>query len=192
MEPISQRDLSVNALAALARNIDALSEFVGRAISWIILPMVLVQLTVVLMRYVFGVGSIMMQESVVYMHATLFMMTAGYTLLHNGHVRIDILYREASARRKALVDLGGVIVFLLPVCVLTWWVAWPYVATAWSVLEGSRETSGIPAVFLLKTLILVFAALVAIQSVSQAIRAGFTLLGLKWPEGGKPREPEAT
>lgn len=183
MEPISQRDLSVNALAALARKIDGLSEFVGRATSWIILPMVLVQVTVVLMRYVFGVGSILMQESVVYMHAMLFMMTAGYTLLHHGHVRIDILYREASPRRKALVDLWGVIVFLLPVCTLTWWVAWPYVATAWSVLEGSRETSGIPAVFLLKTLILAFAALVAIQGVSNAIRAGFVLLGLKWPEG---------
>ena len=168
-------------LTALARRIDALNETVGRATSWIVLPMVLVQVTIVLMRYVFGVGSIMMQESVVYMHAILFMVTVGYTLLYDAHVRIDIVYREASPRFKALIDLGGVILFLIPVCVLIGWVSWPYVAASWRVLEASKETSGIPAVFLLKSLILVFTGLLALQGFAMGVRAAVILSGGEWP-----------
>lgn len=169
-------------LAALARRIDILNETVGRITAWIALPMVLIQVVVVLMRYVFGIGSIMMQESIVYMHAVLFMVTAGYTLLHNGHVRIDIFYREATPRKKALVDLVGVLVFLIPVCGLIAWVSWPYVAGSWAVFEGSKETSGIQGVFLLKSLIVVFAGLLAVQGVSVGIRSAYLLAGLPWPE----------
>ncbi len=168
----------MQSLTALARRIDAFNEIIGRTISWIALVMVLLQVLIVLMRYVFGVGSIMMQESIVYMHALLFMATAGYTLAHNGHVRIDIFYREAAPRTKAAVDFFGSLFFLIPVCVLILWVSWTYVAVSWSVFEGSKETSGIPAVFLLKSLIHVFAVLVALQAVSVAIKAGCTLFGL--------------
>lgn len=168
-------------LTALARSIDAFNGMVGRAISWIAVPMVLIQVIIVLMRYVFGIGSIMLQESVVYMHAILFMATVGYTLLHDGHVRIDIVYREASPRTKALIDLTGTLIFLIPVCILIGWVSWPYVAASWRVLEGSKETSGIPGVFLLKSLILLFTVLLAAQGFSMAIRSAFTLAGLPWP-----------
>jgi TRAP-type mannitol/chloroaromatic compound transport system permease small subunit len=129
------------------------------------------------MRYVFGYGSIMMQESVIYLHAILFMIGSGYTLLHNGHVRLDIFYRDASIRTKALVDLWGSIGLLIPVTVLIWWFSWPYVAGSWEVLEGSRETSGIHAVFLLKTVILVFAALMFVQGISLLARSMLTLKG---------------
>ena len=78
--------------------------------------MVLLQFAVVVMRYVFGVGFIFMQEGVIYLHAALFMLGAGYTLLHGGHVRVDIFYRDAAPPRKALIDLLGVILFLVPVC----------------------------------------------------------------------------
>lgn len=169
-------------LTAMARRIDSLNEMVGRIASWIVLPMVLLQVTIVLMRYVFGIGSIMLQESIMYMHAVLFMILAGYTLLHNGHVRIDIFYREASPRGKALVDFIGALVFLVPVCILIVWVSWPYVSVSWSVFEGSRETSGIPGVFLLKSMIMVFAALVAVQGLSLAVRSACVLAGLPWPE----------
>jgi len=164
-------------LASLARIIDAVNERVGRTIAWAALAMVLVQFTVVVLRYVFGFGSILMQESVIYLHAVLFMIGAGYTLLQDGHVRLDIFYRDASIRTKALVDLWGSIGLLIPVTVLIWWFSWPYVAGSWKVLEGSKETSGIHAVFLLKTVILVFAALMFAQGISLLVRSILTLKG---------------
>lgn len=164
-------------LASLARVIDAINERIGRTIAWAALAMVLVQFTVVVMRYVFGIGSILMQESVIYLHAILFLIGSGYTLLHDGHVRLDIFYRDASVRTKALVDLWGSIGLLIPVTVLIWWFSWPYVAGSWEVLEGSRETSGIHAVFLLKTVILVFAALMFVQGISLLARSILTLKG---------------
>jgi TRAP-type mannitol/chloroaromatic compound transport system permease small subunit len=168
----------VRSLQGLARAIDRLNESIGVTVAWLALALVLVEFTVVLMRYVFGVGSVKMQESIVYMHATVFMVAAGYTLLHNGHVRCDIFYAAASPRRRALVDLVGVAVFLLPTCALIAWAAWPYVAQAWAVREGSPEGSlGIPAVFLLKSIILVFAGLVALQGIALALHSVLRLAG---------------
>jgi TRAP-type mannitol/chloroaromatic compound transport system permease small subunit len=167
----------VSKIAVLSRAIDRLNEMIGRGAAWFALAMVLLQFVVVLMRYVFGVGSIMMQEGVIYLHAALFLCGAGYTLLHGGHVRVDIFYRDASPRRKALVDLMGTVFFLLPVCAIIVWAALPYVEQSWGVLEGSKETSGIPAVFALKSLILLFAALMALQGVSLALRSFLVLCG---------------
>jgi TRAP-type mannitol/chloroaromatic compound transport system permease small subunit len=132
---------------------------------------------VVIGRYVFGVGSILAQEAIVYMHAGLFMLAAAWTLSRNGHVRVDIFYREAPARARAWIDLAGSIVLLLPVAALLLWVSLPYVADAWAVLERSRETSGIPAVFLLKTLIPVFALQIGLQGLALAVRAADVLAG---------------
>jgi TRAP-type mannitol/chloroaromatic compound transport system permease small subunit len=170
--------LQVGLLRSIARGIDRLNEWVGVSVAWLALFTVLVEFTVVLMRYVFGVGSVKMQESIVYMHATVFMVAAGYTLLHDGHVRCDIFYATVAPRRQALIDLIGVIVFLLPTCVLTAWVAWPYVTAAWAVREGSPEGRlGIPGVYLLKSIILVFAGLVALQGVAMALHAALRLAG---------------
>ena len=164
-------------LDIFAQKIDAANTMIGRTTAWLALIMVLVQFVVVMMRYVFGVGSIMMQESVIYMHALLFMLGAGYTLLQGGHVRVDIFYREAPLRRKALTDFAGVWIFLVPVCVVIWWYSWRYVANSWSVFEGSKETSGIQGVFVLKTAILVFAGLMVLQGLSLAARSLLILLG---------------
>lgn len=151
--------------------IDRINERVGQTVAWAALAMVLIQFLVVILRYVFGFGSILMQESVIYLHAILFLMGSGYTLLHNGHVRVDIFYRDAKDATKAKVDLIGVLVFLLPVCALIWWGSWSYIQTSWQVLEGSKETSGIHAVYLLKTVILAFVALISLQGVSVGLRA---------------------
>jgi TRAP-type mannitol/chloroaromatic compound transport system permease small subunit len=167
-------------LLLIARATDAANERIGVTVAWLALALVLVAFTVVLMRYVFGVGSVKMQESIVYMHATVFMVAAGYTLLHNGHVRCDIFYAAASPRRRALIDLIGVAVFLLPTCALIAWAAWPYVAQAWSVREGSQEGSlGIPGVYLLKSVILVFAGLVALQGIALALHSVLRLAGVE-------------
>ncbi len=158
-------------LASVASIIDGLNEKIGRLTAWLAVIMVVSQFTVVVMRYVFGIGSIMMQESVTYMHAILFMAGAGYTLLHDGHVRIDIFYANMTVRTRAIINLAGVVFFLFPVCVLIWFYSWHYVAGSWDVLEGSKETSGIQAVFLLKSMILVFAALMLLQGISMALRS---------------------
>lgn len=151
--------------------IDRINGAVGRGVAWCALALVAVQFVAVLQRYVFGVGWIWIEESIVYIHATLFMAGAAYTLLHEGHVRVDIFYAEATARQRAWVDLLGTVVFLWPVAGLIIVKAWPYVAASWAVLEGSPETSGIPAVFLLKSLLLVFAGLIALQGLSMAAAA---------------------
>lgn len=151
--------------------IDGVNERIGRVVAWAALAMVLIQFLVVILRYVFGYGSIMMQESVVYLHAILFLAGAGYTLLHGGHVRVDVFYRDARPTTRAWIDLIGVVVFLLPVCVLIWWGSWAYIQTSWDVLEGSKETSGIHGVYLLKSVILVFVMLMALQGVSLGLRA---------------------
>jgi len=169
----------VNALKATARAIDTFSDFVGRWVAWLAVIMVLVQFTVVVLRYVFGIGLILMQESVVYLHGILFMLGAGYTLLRGGHVRVDIFYQPAAPRSKALIDLAGSLLFLLPVCALITIYSWPYIANAWAVYEGSKETSGIQAVFLLKSIILAFTFLLGLQGVSMALHAMLVLRGME-------------
>ena len=178
----------MDALDTLATHIDRFNERIGRVTAWVALLMVLVQFLVVIMRYVFGIGSIMMQESVIYMHAFLFMIGAGYTLLHGGHVRVDVFYRDATVSTKAWVDLAGVVFFLVPVCTLIAVYSWPYIHTSWSVFEGSKETSGIQAVYLLKTTLLAFCLLVGVQGVSLALRSALHLAGARVidPEQDQP------
>lgn len=167
----------MQSLARVARAIDGVNQRIGAGVAWLALAMVLVQFVVVLLRYVFGISILVLQESIVYMHATLFMVGAGFTLLHDQHVRVDIFYREAAPRRKAWIDLLGVVAFLWPVCALIAAYGWPYVAKAWAVGEGSVESSGIEGVYLLKTLILVFVALIALQGLSLALKALLRLRG---------------
>jgi TRAP-type mannitol/chloroaromatic compound transport system permease small subunit len=169
------------ATRGLARAIDRVNLTVGHAVAWLALFMVLMQLTVVILRYVFGVGSIAMQESIVYAHAFLFMLASGYTLLKGGHVRVDIFYRGAPEKRRALTDFLGSYFLLMPVAVLILLVAMPYVGRSWAIWEGSRETSGIQAVWLLKTAIPVFALLLLWQGVSLAGKAALTLRGFAGP-----------
>jgi len=162
-------------LAAIADCIDRIIAVIGRIAAWGVLVVVLVEFTVVLLRYGFGIGSIWLQETVVYAHAALFMLAAAWTLAAGGHVRVDIFYARTSARHKAWADLLGTAFFLLPFMAALLFLSLPYVARSWAILERSRETSGLPLVFVLKTLIPGFAALMLLQGASLAIRAGLTL-----------------
>ena len=162
-------------LVAIADCIDRIIAVIGRIAAWGVLVVVLVEFTVVLLRYGFGIGSIWLQETVVYAHAALFMLAAAWTLAAGGHVRVDIFYARTSARHKAWVDLLGTAFFLLPFMAALLFLSLPYVARSWAILERSRETSGLPFVFVLKTLIPAFAALMLLQGASLAIRAGLTL-----------------
>jgi TRAP-type mannitol/chloroaromatic compound transport system permease small subunit len=152
------------ALAAFVRTIDRLNDAVGRGVAWLTLAMVLITFAVVLLRYVFAIGWVWMQESYVWLHGIVFMLGAGYTLLHQGHVRVDIFYRDAAPRRKALVDLFGSLLLLLPVVGLIFWVSLDYVADSWGL-------------FLLKTVILGFCVLLGLQGLSLAGRSLLVLRG---------------
>jgi len=162
-------------LTTIADSIDRLIAAIGRAVTWLALAVVLLQFAVVVLRYAFGIGSIWLSESVLYAHAALFMLAAAWTLQVNGHVRVDVFYADASPRTKALVDLLGALLLLLPFMAVILWFALPYVARSWAILERSREASGLPLVYLLKTLIPLFALLMALAGIAQAIRAALAL-----------------
>jgi TRAP-type mannitol/chloroaromatic compound transport system permease small subunit len=166
-----------NTIARLADAIDRAIAAIGRTAAWCCLYVVLAEFAVVFMRYALGIGSIKLQESVLYAHAGLFMLAAAWTLQVEGHVRVDIFYAELRPRARALVDLFGALVFLLPFAAVLGVLSIPYVQRSWAILEHSREASGLPFVYLLKTLIPVFALLIFLQGVAQAMRAALTLHG---------------
>lgn len=166
----------VSSLALrIAAVFERINQTVGRAVAWLSLFMVLTMFAIVVMRYIYGFGLIWIQESVMYMHGFLFMLGAGFTLLQDGHVRVDIVYREATPRFKAWVNFLGTYVLLFPVMLLVLEVSMPYVQSSWAVFEGSKETSGIHGVYLLKTAILIFAGLLLAQGFVLAARAQQTL-----------------
>ncbi len=164
-------------LAAFVRFVDRLNDTLGRGVAWLTLAMVLVAFAVVILRYVYAIGWVWMQESYVWLHGMVFMLGAGYTLLHNGHVRVDILYRAAGPRYKSVVDLFGSLLLLLPMVVVVFVVSEPYVAASWRKLEESRQAGGLPGLFLLKTVILAFCLLLGLQGLALAGRSVLALAG---------------
>ncbi|MBP5855937.1 TRAP transporter small permease subunit [Marivibrio halodurans] len=170
------RDMGPAALVSgLADAIDRVNRSIGAVVGWCALMLVLVQAGIVLMRYIFGAGSVFAQEAVLYLHGTLLLLGAAYTLSRDGHVRLDLFHRNFGPRGRALVDLIGTAVLLIPVALVIWSTGWGYVASAWQSLEGSPEVSGIPARFLLKSAILGFAGLLLLQAVASLLRAGLVL-----------------
>lgn len=150
--------------------IDRINTTTAHLVRWLALFMVLVQFFIVLGRYVFGFNSIAAQESVLYMHATFFMLGAGYTLLVDKHVRVDVFYAKVSLKTQRRIDIFGHLFLLLPsMAALLYW-SWPSVRNSWKILEGPMSVGGIEAVFLLKSLIPAFCILVMLQSVSLLIR----------------------
>ena len=154
----------------------------GRTVSWLSLLLVLVTFIVVVLRYVFDSGSIALQETTTYFHATIFLVGMAYTLQQNAHVRVDIFYSRFSKRGKAWVDLCGALLLLLPFMLFISWISWDYILDSWAVMEGSREAGGLPGVFLLKSLILVMTALLSLQALTQVVRNIETILKQKGSE----------
>lgn len=163
----------------LSSAIDNLSIATGRAASWLTLAMVLGTFVVVILRYVFDSGVVWLQESVTWMHAMAFMLGAAYTLQREEHVRVDIFYRDMSRRRQAVVNLFGVVFFLLPLCVFFIVESWDYVHASWSIREVSRESGGLPypSVPLLKSALLLMPVAVVLQGLSIALRSVAALRG---------------
>lgn len=160
----------------LIAKLDAFADRVGNGIAWLVIVMMLVQFAIVVMRYLLGVHSVGMQESVMYMHAMVFMLAAAWTLRHDGHVRVDIFYRRLSERGRAWIDLCGTLFLLFPVIGFITLTSLGYVAGSWAILERSPD-GGLPAVFLLKSLILVMMALLLLQGIAEVLRQVMILRG---------------
>lgn len=135
------------------RAVQSAMEGVGHALGWLLLVMTFTMTCVVVLRYLFSVGSIALQEVAAYIHGTVFTLGAGYTLLHDEHVRVDVLYRNWTARTQAWVDVAGTLLLLVPFSVFVIWSSVDYVAASWLRFEGSAEAGGLPGVFVVKSMI---------------------------------------
>jgi len=159
--------------------IDRFSDATGKLTAWLTLIMVLATVVVVVLRYVFDVGLIWLQESIIWMHATVFMVGASYTLLHEEHVRVDVFYRDMVPRHKAWVNLLGVLLFLLPLCVFLALKSYDFAWTSWAMHEASRESGGLPYPLLpiVKSVLVIMPVTVGLQGVAMLLRSVRCLRG---------------
>ena len=132
--------------------------------------MVIFTCGVVSTRYIFNIGSIGMQELVMYLHGCVFMIGIAFTLKEGGHVRVDVLHEKLSEKNKAIIDIIGTLFFLMPFCFFMFFISLEYVRFAWTVQESSPDPGGLPGVFLLKTLIPIMAILVGFQGISETLK----------------------
>ena len=158
------------------KSISGITDFLGRAVSWLTVVMVAMVLLVVVTRYFLQIGSIALQESVTYLHASVFLLGIAYTLKQGGHVRVDIFYRQFSPRKKALVDFCGGLFFLIPVSVLIFYSSWDYVIASWAIGETSAENNGLPFIYLLKTLMILMPATMLLQGVAEILKSLLVLI----------------
>ncbi len=165
----------MKSLQRLSTQLDSCNRQIGKAASWALVALIFVTLVIVLLRYLFNLGWVWIQDLAIYLHGAVFMLGAGYALLFDEHVRVDIFYSRASSQTKAKINLFGFFFLLVPTCFLLTWYAVGYVASSWAVLEGSRETGGLGGVFLFKSLILLFALLLFLQGLSESIKAWLLL-----------------
>ena len=163
-------------LRACVHYIDIFTDRSGRMLAWLVLAMALLTTVVVVMRYGFSVGSIKSQEAVTYMHGCLFMLGTAYALKSGAHVRVDIFYRNFNPRARAWVNCLGGIVFLMPLCAFIGFSSWNYVTESWLIHETSPEPGGIPAVFLLKSVIPLMAFTLFLQSLAETLRNALVLV----------------
>ncbi|WP_420413608.1 TRAP transporter small permease subunit [Roseibium sp.] len=157
-------------MARLADVLERVNSVIGNTLCWAALGMLLLQFVIVLLRYVFGYSFIFLDEGVLYFHAAIFMIGAGYTFLVNAHVRVDIFYAKASERAQAWIDVFGHLFLLTPALLVLLWFSWPTVRGSWAILEGPISVGGIPASFLLKTLIPAYCVLLLMQGTAALIR----------------------
>ena len=172
--------------------VEKFTEVTGRFISWATVTMVILVVLVVITRYFLGLGSIALQESVTYLHCLVFMMGFAFTLKHDGHVRVDIFYRRFSPRFKAIVNLVGGLLFLIPFCLLIFFTSWDYVLASWVIRETSAENNGLPFIYLLKTLMLLMPATLVLQGIAEIIRSGLILSGADVSVNAKTDSTEST
>lgn len=143
--------------------LDKITHITGTCISWLTITMILAVCLVVFSRLL-GVELIKLNESITYMHAAVFMLAIGWTLQRDGHVRVDIFYRQHSETTRAWIDMLGTLLFTIPFMLFVGIGSWDFVSESWRIQEGSNDTGGLELVFLLKSLIPLMALSVVLQS----------------------------
>ena len=156
----------MNILNKVSNIIDSINIKIGKLFSWLLLVMVLLTCLIVILRYLFNIGFIWMQELVRFFYAAVFLLCAAYTLAEDGHVRVDIFYSKLSIKNKYKINLLGSLIFLMPVCLITFYYSFSYVINSWTQLEGSLEERGLHAVFIMKTFIWIFSFMLFAQGIS--------------------------
>jgi TRAP-type mannitol/chloroaromatic compound transport system permease small subunit len=191
---VKTRGTDVQVLASMVRAISALNRGIGLVFAWLALAVVLVCFVVVVQRYVFHTTFLWMQDLYVWLGGAMFTAVAGFAMLRDDHVRVDILYRAWSPRGKAIADLVGVAVFLFPFIAVIFAYALPYVSRSWRLYEGSANIGGMPGLFVLKSFIIVFCVVVGLQGLAWALRAILVLAGREHllPEDLRYRRGEIT
>ncbi|MBV1932675.1 MAG: TRAP transporter small permease subunit [Porticoccaceae bacterium] len=162
----------------ITRTIDTFTDYCGKTVAWLTAAMVVVTCTIVVMRYALESGSIALQESLTYLHGLVFMGGISFTLKRGGHVRVDIFYRKFSTRSKAYVDLAGPVLLLLPVTLVIFWLSLDYVNNSWAIKEVSSESTGLPWVYLLKTLLLIMPVALLLQGFAEFLKALHIVCGV--------------
>lgn len=147
----------------------------GRLASWLLPLMIAVLFLVVLLRYVFNIGWIGLQESVLWLHAAVFLLTAAWTLAEDAHVRVDVFYHRCSRRTQQRVNWLGSLLLLLPFAGFLLYASVPYVLRSWKIAESSFEAGGLPAIYLLKTLLPIAALLLLLQGLIMLWHSWFQL-----------------
>ncbi len=169
----------MNALRSIANVIDKINEHVGRFVSWVTVLLVVVVFSDVVMRYVFQVSFVFTQELEWHLFGFIFLIGAGYTLLHDSHVRVDIIYQKLSTKSQAWVNFIGCLLFLFPGCYLIISTSLGYVHSSFAIMEGSPDPGGIPLRFILKSMIPVGFLLVWLQGISLFIKSFLVITGHK-------------
>jgi TRAP-type mannitol/chloroaromatic compound transport system permease small subunit len=169
-------------LRGVARRIDAFQERFGRSVSWLMFGMVVVVFGDVIFRYVFRVSFVFVQELEWHLFGLVYLLAAGYTMLYDEHVRIDILYSKWPRRRKAAVDFVLSFVMFFPSAIMIVYTTWPFVKHSFQVNEGSPDPGGIPARWVYKSVIIIGFLLLMLQAVSQCIKNFYWMMGWEEPE----------
>lgn len=156
-------------LLALARLIDAINERAGRWVSWLALAAVLISAGNAISRYAFNLSSNAWLEIQWYLFSAFFLLAAGYTLKHNSHVRLDVLYMRRTPRARAWIDIFGTVFFLLPFAILIVWLAWPMFIDAWHSGERSSDAGGLVRWYVISLIPLGFSLLV-LQGIAELIK----------------------
>ena len=169
----------MEAIKAITRWIDALNQLVGRGVAWVTLGLVLVVFVDVVMRYLFDTSFVFTQELEWHLFGFIFLIGAGYTLLHDGHVRVDIIYQRLGFKGRAWINLCGVILFLIPGCIMVVTTSWKFMVNSFAILEGSPDPGGIPFRFILKGCIPVGFTLLLLQGFSLGLHSFMQILGIE-------------
>lgn len=157
-------------MSQIVRHIDRFTQLTGQAIRWLSLLLVLTTCSVVALRYLLDLPSIALQETVMYLHAAIFMLGAAYTWQQGGHVRVDVFYRNLPVSRRYWIDRAGILFLVVPTSFFLIWASWEYVGNAWAIRERSQEASGLPFVYALKTLLILLPVTLLLQAVAELLR----------------------